>query len=109
MIVTIPGHQQEVIFGVMYSLASVSLGVFVLVYFVISRSDVQQCFGAVWTFAKGHRLCEPEGGPNPDQMQTDQPVNQPPADGFGWSAGAAAAHSGSPFEFRGFLLVTTSV
>ena len=47
------GHaHQEVIFGTMYSLASVSLGVFVLVYYVISRSDVQHCFAALTTFVK---------------------------------------------------------
>ena len=62
---------QELVFGVMFSLAAVSLGVFVLVYFVISRSDVQQCFAAVAIFAKA-RLVMRENGASQEATEHDE-------------------------------------
>ena len=69
----------------MYSLASVSLGVFVLVYYVISRSDVQHCFAALTTFVKNRvisSLSKVNKETPHNELQTEVPVTSNTAQAF---------------------------
>ena len=58
------GSQQEVVFGVMYAMSCVSLGVFVLVYFLISRTDVQRCWSSLYDFFKNGKNFREMAGDN---------------------------------------------
>ena len=107
---------QEVIFGTMYSLASVSLGVFVLVYYVISRSDVQHCFAALTTFVKNRvisSLSKVNKETPHNELQTEVPVTSNTAQAFSQypstqlqlssTAGLATKNREGTFLFHTFL------